>query len=153
MTNHDCSIRGGAGACRWCLCSVSSCWGPGLSWESRPVLTCSWTRWLALAGRNMCLQMIGELVRDPTIANLELPDQSLRHRVRLGLLRPVIDLKLVRPRVSGLGSLERSSEAVMRYSEKDGLPNFDIKFSARLSNIKVNSPSSGKVLTCHSGLY
>jgi hypothetical protein len=47
--------------------------------------------------------------------------------------------------VSGLASLARSSEAVMRYSELGDLPTFNIKFDARLTNVNVNSLAKGRV--------
>jgi hypothetical protein len=43
----------------------------------------------------MSVQMIGELVRDPKIARLQLPSQTVRQQIDLGLARPVLDLQVL----------------------------------------------------------
>ena len=96
------------------------------------------------------IQMISSLVRDPSLSLLSLPSQAVRRRLDLGLARPWLDLQLTRPTVRGLASLTRSSEAVIEYSEVREQPNFNIKFSAKLTGVKVHSPARAKVGSWHS---
>ena len=92
------------------------------------------------------LQMIGELLEDQKIAVLELADQTIQRKFRIGpFLRPRLDLNLTDTVVSGLDSLTRTSDAVMEYSEVDELPNFNVKFNAQVSNIKTKVAAKGTV--------
>merc|ERR1712001_201050 len=90
-------------------------------------------------------QMIGELVEDQKIAVLELADQTIQRKFRIGFIRPRLNLNITDPVVSGLNSLTRSSEAVMEYSEVDGMPNFNVKFNAKVSNVKAKVAAKGVV--------
>ena len=89
--------------------------------------------------------MIAELVEDQKLAVLELGDQAIRRKFRIGFLRPRLDLNISKPVVTGLSSLKRTSEAVMEYSEVDEMPNFNVKFNAQLSNVNANGGVKGKV--------
>ena len=91
------------------------------------------------------LQMIAELVEDQKLAVLELGDQVIRRKFRIGFLRPRLDLNITKPVVTGLSSLKRTSEAVMEYSEVDEMPNFNVKFNAQLSNVNAKGGIKGKV--------
>ena len=98
---------------------------------------------------NSHLQMIGELLEDRKIASVALRDQTIRRKFRIGPLRPRLDLRLTNPVVSGLDSLTRTSDAVMEYSEVDELPNFNVKFNAKVSNIKTKVAAKGTVSEIH----
>ena len=89
--------------------------------------------------------MIAELVEDQKLAVLELGDQAIRRKFRIGFLRPRLDLNISKPVVTGLSSLKRTSEAVMEYSEVDEMPNFNVKFNAQLSNVNAKGGVKGKV--------
>ena len=89
--------------------------------------------------------MIGELLEGQTLASVALRDQTIRRKFRIGPLRPRLDLRLTNPVVSGLNSLTRTSDAVMEYSEVDDLPNFNVKFNAKVSNIKTKVAAKGTV--------
>ena len=89
--------------------------------------------------------MIAELVEDQKLAVLELGDQVIRRKFRIGFLRPRLDLNISKPVVTGLSSLKRTSEAVMEYSEVDEMPNFNVKFNAQLSNVNAKGGVKGKV--------
>ena len=89
--------------------------------------------------------MIGELVEDQKIAVLELADQTIQRKFRIGFIRPRLNLNITNPVVSGLNSLTRSSEAVMEYSEVDEMPNFNVKFNAKVSNVKAKVAAKGVV--------
>ena len=91
------------------------------------------------------MQMIAELVEDQKLAVLELGDQVIRRKFRIGFLRPRLDLNISKPVVTGLSSLKRTSEAVMEYSEVDEMPNFNVKFNAQLSNVNAKGGVKGKV--------
>ena len=91
------------------------------------------------------LQMIAELVDDQKLAVLELGDQVIRRKFRIGFLRPRLDLNISKPVVTGLSSLKRTSEAVMEYSEVDEMPNFNVKFNAKVSNVKAKVAAKGVV--------
>ena len=79
------------------------------------------------------------------IGSVALRDQMIRRKFRIGPLRPRLDLRLTNPVVSGLNSLTRTSDAVMEYSEVDDLPNFNVKFNAKVSNIKTKVAAKGTV--------
>ena len=93
--------------------------------------------------------MIGELLEDRKIASVALRDQTIRRKFRIGPLRPRLDLRLTNPVVSGLNSLTRTTDAVMEYSEVDELPNFKVKFNAKVSNIKTQVAAKGTVSEIH----
>ena len=84
-------------------------------------------------------------MEDQKLTVVELGNQTIRRKFRIGPLRPRLDLKLTNPVVSGLDSLTRTSEAVMEYSEVDELPNFNVKFNAQVSNIKTKVAAKGTV--------
>ena len=46
--------------------------------------------------------MIAELVEDQKLAVLELGDQVIRRKFRIGFLRPRLDLNITKPVVTGL---------------------------------------------------
>ena len=48
-------------------------------------------------------------------------------------------------RLEGLKSLNRSSDALLTYSEETGSPVFSIDTSLKLSNVTVKSGAKGKV--------
>ena len=89
--------------------------------------------------------MIAELGDDQKLAVLEMGDQVIRRKFRIGFLRPRLDLNITKPVVTGLSSLKRTSEAVMEYSEVDEMPNFNVKFNAQLSNVNAKGGVKGKV--------
>lgn len=89
--------------------------------------------------------MIEDLMEDQKIAVVKLADQRIRRKFRIGPISPNLDLRLTNPVVSGLDSLTRTSDAVMEYSEVDELPNFNVKFNAKVSNVKTKVAAKGTV--------
>jgi len=87
-----------------------------------------------------------EMVTATSINNqLALKDQKLLLAFDLFLFRPTLKLALSNGRLFGLESIERSSDALVSYSEESGEPIFSITTSLSLRNISMQSDAQGQV--------
>lgn len=77
--------------------------------------------------------------------HLILKDQNIVLAFDLFLFRPTLKLALSNGRLYGLESLERSSDALVSYSEESGEPIFSITTSLSLRNISIQSEAQGQV--------
>jgi len=65
--------------------------------------------------------------------------------VDLFIVRPELQLQVFDGRMEGLKSLNRSSDAILSYSEETGTPIFTIDTSLMLSNLTFKSGAKGQV--------
>lgn len=90
--------------------------------------------------------MIEEAVAEfekPVIMN----NETFLIKVDLLLFHPSMDVKVTGGRLEGLQSLERSSDAIVSYSEESGSPVFSIATSLSLTDLVMRSMAHGEATT------
>merc|ERR1711953_1043901 len=86
-----------------------------------------------------------EQVVNASNSTILLADEQFLVVVDLLVFRPELDLQIFDGKMSGMKSLARSSDAILKYSEESGSPAFSISSSLILTNITVNSGATGKM--------
>jgi len=88
--------------------------------------------------------MIAEVVKASNETIL-LEDEEFVLVVDLFIFKPELQLQVFDGRMEGMKSLNRSSDALLTYSEESGSPVFSIATSLMLSNVTVKSGAKGQV--------
>merc|ERR1711976_644741 len=89
-------------------------------------------------------QLLEEVIKTSN-ETLFINDEHYVLAVDLFILRPELDLQIFDGRMEGLKSLNRSSDAILSYSEDTGTPIFSIDTSLMLSNLTFKSGAKGQV--------
>jgi len=89
-------------------------------------------------------QMLSEVI-DASNETLFVNDEQYVLVVDLFIFRPELELQIFDGRMEGLKSLNRSSDAILSYSEDTGSPIFTIDTSLMLSNLTFKSGAKGQV--------
>lgn len=89
-------------------------------------------------------QLLEEVIKTSN-ETLFINDEHYVLVVDLFILRPELDLQIFDGRMEGLKSLNRSSDAILSYSEDTGTPIFSIDTSLMLSNLTFKSGAKGQV--------
>jgi len=88
--------------------------------------------------------MLSEVI-DASNETLFVNDEQYVLVVDLFIFRPELELQIFDGRMEGLKSLNRSSDAILSYSEDTGSPIFTIDTSLMLSNLTFKSGAKGQV--------
>merc|ERR1712130_629368 len=89
-------------------------------------------------------QMLSEVIANFN-ESLLVEDEQFILVVDLFIFRPELQLQVFDGRMEGLKSLNRSSDAILSYSEETGTPIFTIDTSLMLSNLTFKSGAKGQV--------
>jgi len=89
-------------------------------------------------------QMLSEVIANFN-ESLLVEDEQYVLVVDLFIVRPELQLQVFDGRMEGLKSLNRSSDAILTYSEETGSPIFTIDTSLMLSNLTFKSGAKGQV--------
>merc|ERR1719220_1640679 len=89
-------------------------------------------------------QMLEEVIKASN-ESLFIEDEQYVLVVDLFILRPELQLQIFDGRMEGLKSLNRSSDAILTYSEDSGSPIFTIDTSIMLTNMTFKSGAKGQV--------
>jgi len=89
-------------------------------------------------------QLLAEVIATSN-ESLFINDEQYVLVVDLFIVRPELQLQVFDGRMEGLKSLNRSSDAILSYSEETGTPIFTIDTSLMLSNLTFKSGAKGQV--------
>merc|ERR1719220_3313876 len=89
-------------------------------------------------------QMLEEVIKASN-ESLYLSDEEYVLVVDLFIFRPELHLEVFDGKMEGMKSLNRSSDAILTYSEESGSPVFTINSSLMLSNMSFKSGAKGQV--------
>lgn len=89
-------------------------------------------------------QILSEVI-EASNESLFIEDEQYVLVVDLFILRPELQLQIFDGRMEGLKSLNRSSDAILTYSEDSGSPIFTIDTSIMLTNMTFKSGAKGQV--------
>jgi len=89
-------------------------------------------------------QLLAEVIATSN-ESLFINDEQYVLVVDLFIVRPALQLQVFDGRMEGLKSLNRSSDAILSYSEETGTPIFTIDTSLMLSNLTFKSGAKGQV--------
>jgi len=89
-------------------------------------------------------QMLEEVIKASN-ETIFLDDEQYVLVVDLFIFRPELQLEVFDGRMEGMKSLNRSSDAILEYSEDSGSPVFTINSSLMLSNMSFKSGAKGQV--------
>lgn len=108
------------------------------------VLPCGWGQ-SGKGNANDYMDNVLQYIRNTTNDTLTLDQEKFIVIVDLVLLQPELHVELRDGEMRGLHSLNRSSDAVVTYSEDTGLPIYTVEFSLRLSDMTMVSRINGKL--------
>jgi len=89
-------------------------------------------------------QMLEEVIKASN-ETIFLTEEQYVLVVDLFIFRPELQLEVFDGRMEGMKSLNRSSDAILTYSEESGSPVFTINSSLMLSNMSFKSGAKGQV--------